>query len=156
MRPRRQVSTVLTQTASNLLLPSRKRSAETQTAAAASKKSMIVTHEMASSPPPPPTSGDFDLELGLVAKDRPLWTASSTQTSPSRANAALESGTRCSLPAFMRLAGIVQAFASRSISDQVAPRVSPDRAAVNIVKPKARADTPSRVASCPMKSAISA
>ena len=41
-------------------------------------------------------------------------------------------GTRCSTPAFIRLAGTVQVADSRSISPHVEPRASPDRAAVKI------------------------
>jgi hypothetical protein len=46
------------------------------------------------------------------------------------ASAGSLSGTRCSRPAFIRLAGMVQTPASRSISLHCAPRTSPDRAAV--------------------------
>ena len=41
------------------------------------------------------------------------------------------SGTRCSMPAFMREPGIVHVAPSRSISSHVAPLASPERAAVN-------------------------
>lgn len=43
--------------------------------------------------------------------------------------ASSDNGTLCSAPAFMRAAGIVQSFSSRSISSHVAPSVSPVRAA---------------------------
>ena len=58
--------------------------------------------------------------------------------------AAVDSGTRCSFPAFMRSAGIVHTRASISISIHVAPRTSPDRAAVKIANSAARAAIPSR------------
>ena len=43
----------------------------------------------------------------------------------------MERGTRCSLRIFIRAAGIVQRAFSKSISSQVAPGTSPDRAAVS-------------------------
>ena len=52
-----------------------------------------------------------------------------------------ESGTRWSWPAFMRSPGMVQT-PSRSISDQRAPRTSPDRAAVRMANSSARALMP--------------
>ena len=55
------------------------------------------------------------------------------------ARAGADSGTRCSTPAFIRSAGMVQIPASRSISDQRAPSASPERAAVRIVNSSARA-----------------
>ena len=45
--------------------------------------------------------------------------------------AAFESGTRCSRPAFILKAGTVHVRTSKSISDHVASRTSPERAAVN-------------------------
>ena len=53
-------------------------------------------------------------------------------------------GTRCSRLAFMRPAGMVHTFASRSISSQVAPIVSQGLQAVKIVNSSARAAMPSR------------
>ena len=50
--------------------------------------------------------------------------------------AAWDSGTRCSTPDFIRSAGMRYSRASRSISAQVAPRVSPDLAAVRTVNHK--------------------
>ncbi len=44
----------------------------------------------------------------------------------------LHRGTRCWTPAFMRSAGIVHIRVLKLISSQVAPRTSPERAAVNI------------------------
>jgi hypothetical protein len=61
----------------------------------------------------------------------------------SRSSAGFDSGTRWSRLAFVRLAGIIQSAAFKSISDQVAPRTSPDRAAVNSANSSARAPTPS-------------
>ena len=49
------------------------------------------------------------------------------------ATAALDSGTRCSRPPFIRLAGIVHTFARRSSSSHLAPSTSPCLAAVKIV-----------------------
>jgi hypothetical protein len=46
---------------------------------------------------------------------------------------------RCSRPPFMREAGIVQTARSRSISSQVAPRTSPERAPVKIANMSAAA-----------------
>ncbi len=65
-------------------------------------------------------------------------------TARSRAIAAAVSGTLCSRPAFMRPAGIVQRPASRSTSDQTAPRTSPLRAAISVRNSRARAAIPSR------------
>ncbi len=78
----------------------------------------------------------------------------------SNATASGDSGTRCDLPFFMRAAGIVQtaAFVAdvagsrlsillaglRSISPHVAPRTSPERAAVSVKNSRARAAIPSR------------
>jgi hypothetical protein len=54
-----------------------------------------------------------------------------------------ESGTRCSRPALIRVAGTVQTLASVSISLQRAPSASPDRAAVRIANSNAWAAKPS-------------
>ena len=59
------------------------------------------------------------------------------------ASARADSGTRCSLPAFMRSAGTVQVLSSRSNSVHRAPIVSPVLAAVRIVNSSARAAMPS-------------
>ncbi len=56
--------------------------------------------------------------------------------------ARFESGTMCSLPAFIRSPGTVQSLLARSISSQVAPITSLVRAAVRIVNSKARGETP--------------
>ena len=50
--------------------------------------------------------------------------------------ASFERGTRCSIFAFIRLAGMVQIDLIKSISDHVAPRASPERTAVNITNRK--------------------
>jgi len=52
------------------------------------------------------------------------------------------SGMRCSLPAFILPSGMVQTPAFRSISCQVAPRTSPDRAAVRMANSSALAPLP--------------
>ena len=65
----------------------------------------------------------------------------------SNASAAGESGTRCSAFAFIRLAGIVQTAALKSISRQAAPIVSPVRAAVSMVNSRARAASAGRARS---------
>jgi len=49
-----------------------------------------------------------------------------------------ERGTMCSPPAFIRRFGIVHSFFASSISVHVAPRVSPERAAVRISHSNAR------------------
>lgn len=67
------------------------------------------------------------------------------------ASARSDSGTRCSLPAFMRWGGTVQIFAAKSISAQHAPRDSPERAAVRMVNSRARAPMASIARSCAMK-----
>ena len=59
-------------------------------------------------------------------------------------NAAVDSGTLCSRPAFMRLAGTVHILFSKLISSQRAPSTSPVRAAVKIANSSARAATASR------------
>ena len=54
------------------------------------------------------------------------------------------SGTRCSLPAFIRAAGTIQIRCASSISVQRMPSTSPVRAAVRIASSSARALTASR------------
>ena len=49
-----------------------------------------------------------------------------------------DSGTLCSLPAFMPEAGIVQTFSCQPISDHFAPRISPVRVAVRMQTSSAR------------------
>ena len=66
------------------------------------------------------------------------------------------SGTRCSRPAFIRRAGMVQTRASRSISLQRAPRTSPERVAVRMANSSARAATTSLSRSLAMKAGTSA
>ena len=75
----------------------------------------------------------------LAGKD---VTASEGPSSLRSAIARPHSGTRCSMPAFIREAGIVHTRASRLISPHCAPRTSPVRAAVRIVNSSARAATP--------------
>ena len=58
--------------------------------------------------------------------------------------ARLHKGTRCSFPTFMRLAGTVQTFFSRLISDHFASITSLVRAAVKIRNSKAKAEYPFR------------
>ena len=69
--------------------------------------------------------------------------------------AAAESGTRCSRFIFMRSAGTTQSARSRSISAHVAPRTSPDRAAVNAANSSARAPKPSRLRNSAIQRGIS-
>ena len=57
--------------------------------------------------------------------------SSSSRASINTSRAWALRGTRCSMPAFMREPGIVQVAPSMSISSQVAPLASPDRAAVS-------------------------
>jgi hypothetical protein len=57
--------------------------------------------------------------------------------------AGFDKGTRCSRPDFIRAAGIVQSAFFKSTSDQVAPRTSPERAAVSTANSSARAPMPS-------------
>ena len=64
-------------------------------------------------------------------KTRPE-SSSSSRARASTASAGSDIGTRCSAPAFMRLAGMRHSFALKSISLQVAPRASQLRAAVRI------------------------
>ena len=60
----------------------------------------------------------------------------------STSSAPLDSGTRCSRPAFILAGGIVQTFAAVSISSHVAARASPERAAVKTISSTAsRADS---------------
>ena len=61
----------------------------------------------------------------------------------SKAIACAESGMQRSRPCFMRLPGTVQTRALRSISDQVAPRTSPEWAAVRTANFRAQAPMPS-------------
>jgi hypothetical protein len=70
-------------------------------------------------------------------------------------NRAGDNGTRCSRPAFMRSAGIVQTFEIKSISDHLAPSASPERAAVRIRNSKASAAIASRSRSLPIKAGTS-
>jgi hypothetical protein len=58
------------------------------------------------------------------------------------ATAGVDSGTRCSLPALVRSAGIVQTAPSRSISSHRAPIVSDVRVAVRIQNSSASAVMP--------------
>src|SRR5262249_46974202 len=51
-----------------------------------------------------------------------------------------DSGTRCSLPAFIRVAGSVQVLSSKSISPHRAPITSPVLAAVRMANSSARPD----------------
>ena len=53
-----------------------------------------------------------------------------------------ESGTLCSRPAFMRVAGMVQTFSFQIISDHFAPKISPVRVAVRMQTSSARAAIP--------------
>jgi len=56
-----------------------------------------------------------------------------------------DKGMRCSFPAFILMAGMVQTFFSKSNSDQRAPLTSPERAAVRIHNDRALAAMPSFV-----------
>ena len=69
-------------------------------------------------------------------EDQPVIVAQSRngRASCSTAKAASDNGTRCSAPPFIRSAGMVQRRLPRSSSDHVAPRASPERAAVRIRK----------------------
>lgn len=71
------------------------------------------------------------------------------------ANAASVRGTLCSLPAFIRVPGIVQILAFRSISDHSAPSTSPDRLAHRMQSSSARAAIPSRARSSTMNAGTS-
>lgn len=66
-----------------------------------------------------------------------------------------ESGTRCSLPAFMRPAGMVQSAFLRSISSGFAPSTSWVRVLVRIVNSSAHAAAPSCERSFAMNAPIS-
>ena len=66
-----------------------------------------------------------------------------------------DSGTRCARPAFIRAAGIVQTFVAMSISDQRAPRTSPERVAVRMQNSKAIAACASRSRSLATKAGTS-
>ncbi len=70
------------------------------------------------------------------------------------ASAPDESGTRCGRPAFIRSPGTTHRAAGRSISDHLAPRTSPERAAVRMVNSSARAPVPFSSASLAMKAGI--
>ena len=70
--------------------------------------------------------------------------------------AALDSGTSCLRPAFMRSAGIVHSLASRFTSSHVMPRTSPLREPVRIANSSAFTETPSRLRSSAMKAGTSA
>jgi hypothetical protein len=59
-------------------------------------------------------------------------------------------GTPCSLPTFILEAGMVHSLASRSISLHLAPRTSPDLAAVRIRNSRANRGTLNRVCRCAM------
>ncbi len=74
---------------------------------------------------------------------------------PRTCSAALESAARCTLPPFMRSAGTVQVPRATSISPHVAPRISPERAAVRIPNIRARAPIPPTSERRAMNSAIS-
>jgi hypothetical protein len=63
--------------------------------------------------------------------------------------------TRCSRPAFIRLAGTVQIFLSRSISGHRIPKTSPERAAVRMHSSSASAADASRFRSFETKAATS-
>ena len=67
-----------------------------------------------------------------------------------------DTGTRCSLPDFMRVPGTIQTLPSRSISSHRAPRTSPRRAAVRIVNSIARAVVPSTLRKATMNAGTSA
>ena len=60
-----------------------------------------------------------------------LLSSRKTDASRRRSRACLLRGTRCSMPAFIRWDGIRHSWPWRSISSQVAPRASPERAAVS-------------------------
>lgn len=70
------------------------------------------------------------------------------------ANTRSESGTRCSLPPFMRWTGTIHMRAPRSISSQCAPRASPLLTAVRITNSRARALTPLRARKASMNAGI--
>ena len=83
------------------------------------------------------------LEFTILTASRPPGKMKSPWRTFTRslrmAIAASDSGTRCSLSAFMRSAGTVQSLLVKSISSHVAQNVSPLRAAVRMVNSKARA-----------------
>ena len=92
--------------------------------------------------PPPTTAAAVIGEMGRAdlsgdGKTSPL-PSSNPRARPSTATAASDSGTRCSRPPFIRSPGIRHSFASKSTSAQVAPRASPDRAAVSTRKRRQR------------------
>ena len=68
--------------------------------------------------------------------------------------AASDSGTRCSLWALVRAAGMVHSASSKSTSAHLAPRTSPVRAAVRTVSSKALAARLSCLRSSAMNSPI--
>ena len=92
---------------------------------------------------------------------RPGFVPGNTSSSPrprtaSRiAIAEAVSGTRCSVPAFIRSAGMVHILSPASISDHRAPRTSPDRAHVRIANCSAREERASFSRSCVMKAGTS-
>jgi hypothetical protein len=92
-------------------------------------------------PPTPISRNSFHILMPAIFGPR-----SPGKTNPARfgidskiAIAGSLNGMRCSRPAFMRPAGIVQTSAAGSISSQTAPITSPDLAAVKIVNMSARA-----------------
>ncbi len=74
----------------------------------------------------------FRNDEGKTRPESSPESSSSSRARASTASAGSDIGTRCSAPAFMRLAGMRHSFALKSISLQVAPRASQLRAAVRI------------------------
>jgi len=89
------------------------------------------------------------LLAGAKAVVASLWTADDLYTIAlmrrfyQHLAAGSDKGTRCSRPDFIREAVIVQRDFFKSTSDQVAPRTSPERAAVSTANSSARAPIPS-------------
>ena len=74
---------------------------------------------------------DADRLAALAGKHQRAAPSPSPRAASRISIARPESGTRCSRFDFMRLAGIIQTLAGRSVSSHLAPRTSPDRAAVS-------------------------